>query len=282
MINKNRTLILSDLDGTLLNSEGKLTDFTKEAVKKIVDAGHIFCIATGRPIRGAKYIYDELNLESLLVTGNGSIIYNFEKDNEYSIPLTFSKEIFKALFSNKKIIDLIDNIIIEDTENAWFWKKHENSELYDKMLKIFHLDENKIKYLYEDTNKIKNNICSILISIKNSEKMNELFFEVKEIAPTLIIRNYTINDSCIIEINSEYVSKGSALKYLSSYYGIPIERCFAIGDGDNDISMIDAATWGIAMKNATTGPKLSARRTTKYNNNENGATRELLKMLNLD
>jgi len=282
MISKKRCLIVSDLDGTLLNSESKLTEFTKDAVKKIIDHGDIFCIATGRPIRGAKKIYDELNLDTLLVTGNGSIIHNFEKGNEYTIPLTFSKEIAKALFSNEKIISLIDNAIIEDTNNPWFWKKYQKSELYDKMVIFFHLDEVKIRHLDADITKFKKNICSILILIKDVEKMNQLFFEIKEIAPTLIIRNYTIDSIHIIEINSEYVSKGSALKYLSSYYGIPLERCFAIGDGDNDISMIDTATWGIAMKNASTSPKLSARRITKYDNNENGAVRELLKMINLE
>lgn len=60
-----RKLILTDLDGTLLNSKEELSKLTVDVIKKIASLGHIVCIATGRPLRSSIQIYRKLGLKSV-------------------------------------------------------------------------------------------------------------------------------------------------------------------------------------------------------------------------
>ena len=70
-----KKMIAVDLDGTLLNSESKLSDFTIETIKKISKKGHQVVIATGRPYRMAKDFYDQLELETPMINFNGSLTH---------------------------------------------------------------------------------------------------------------------------------------------------------------------------------------------------------------
>lgn len=70
-----KKMIAVDLDGTLLNGESKLSDFTKETIKKISKKGHHVVIATGRPYRMAKDFYDQLELETPMINFNGSLTH---------------------------------------------------------------------------------------------------------------------------------------------------------------------------------------------------------------
>jgi len=72
-----------------------------------------------------------------------------------------------------------------------------------------------------------------------------------------------------------------ALRYLSSYYGIPLENCFAFGDGDNDAEMLKTAYFGFAMKNASNTAKLIAKNITEKTNNDNGEAHELAKIFDI-
>jgi hydroxymethylpyrimidine pyrophosphatase-like HAD family hydrolase len=85
----------------------------------------------------------------------------------------------------------------------------------------------------------------------------------------------------VIEINSIFSSKGTALKYLSSYYGIPLDSCVAFGDGDNDAEMLRKAFYGYAMKNGSPTSKLSSRFLTEFDNEKNGVAIELKKMFGI-
>jgi hydroxymethylpyrimidine pyrophosphatase-like HAD family hydrolase len=119
-------------------------------------------------------------------------------------------------------------------------------------------------------------VHSILIDLKTDESINELAYEIKSITSTLIVRNWSVPGlGTIVEINSIFSSKGTTLKYLSSYYGIPLNRCLAFGDGDNDSEMLRTAYYGFAMFNGTTTAKLSAGKMTRHTNNEDGVAREL-------
>jgi hydroxymethylpyrimidine pyrophosphatase-like HAD family hydrolase len=67
-----------------------------------------------------------------------------------------------------------------------------------------------------------------------------------------------------IEISSIFASnKGTTLKFLSAYYGIPLEQCIVFGDGDNDVLGLRKALFGFAVKNASLSAKLCARRVLK-------------------
>ena len=65
-----------DMDGTLLNSEGLITEKTIEAITGIVDKGVIFTISTGRPIQGVEKYNSLLRLKGPVITYNGAMIVN--------------------------------------------------------------------------------------------------------------------------------------------------------------------------------------------------------------
>ena len=81
-----KKMIAVDLDGTLLNSESQLSDFTIETIKKISKKGHQVVIATGRPYRMAKDFYDqlELNQHFLYYTTAQMTKGQFDKTSKYS------------------------------------------------------------------------------------------------------------------------------------------------------------------------------------------------------
>lgn len=79
-------VIAVDLDGTLLNSESKLSDFTKETIKKISAKGHKVIITTGRPYRMALDFYKELELNTPMINFNGSLTHIPEKSGNLSNP----------------------------------------------------------------------------------------------------------------------------------------------------------------------------------------------------
>jgi len=80
-----------------------------------------------------------------------------------------------------------------------------------------------------------------------------------------------------MEINHASADKGAALKWLCSHLGIPLEHTLAIGDGDNDMEMIQYAGWGIAMGNSRDELKRLARYVT--GDNDHGGVEEVLRLV---
>ena len=81
----------------------------------------------------------------------------------------------------------------------------------------------------------------------------------------------------MIEVNSRYANKGSALKFISSYYGIPFNEIYVFGDGDNDMEMMKLSSKAFAMKNSVTAVKLLSYKLTPKTNDENGVALALQK-----
>ena len=88
-------VIVCDMDGTLLNSQHKISDYTKLIKGKLVEKGMKIIIATGRPYLDAKYFRDSMGLKSFLVTSNGAVIHNEKDENILSetIDLNISQQI---------------------------------------------------------------------------------------------------------------------------------------------------------------------------------------------
>ena len=88
----NKKLIAVDLDGTLLNSESKLSPFTIETIQKISELGHQVIITTGRPYRMADHIYKELGLESPMINFNGALTHIPNKKWSKELSMTLDKK----------------------------------------------------------------------------------------------------------------------------------------------------------------------------------------------
>ena len=73
-------LIAVDLDGTLLNSYGEVTEYSKKIIKRIIDEGNKFIIASGRPMDSIKMIAKEIGSDEFFIAGNGALIYDIRKD----------------------------------------------------------------------------------------------------------------------------------------------------------------------------------------------------------
>ncbi|MGL4951321.1 MAG: Cof-type HAD-IIB family hydrolase [Mycoplasma sp.] len=279
-----KKLICVDLDGTLLNSKGEITQKTVDGIKKISNKDHVVCLVTGRPLRGSIDIYNQLGLKTIMVNQNGSLLTNPCDPHFKPIEIGFSNLILKEIISNKVLQQYINNAMIEGLDKIWLWKSGDREEnWFEKMKDIFHISNEDIEIINEDFKSVTTDISSILLQVDNLDNLNSIIYEIKNISPTLIVRTWSLfhSDGIIIEINSEFASKKMALKYLCSYYGIPKEQCIAFGDGDNDVGMLETAAWSFALKNASPAPILVARYLTKHTNDDDGVVRELFRLLQL-
>lgn len=289
-LNENKQyLIMSDLDGTLLNSKGELSEETVQCVKDIVKQGHIFCIATGRPIRGAMDIYNKLGLDTVMVNYNGSCIVNPSDPNFSSVNLTFNKEIAKNILKTPKVLEVISNAFLETKDQEILFTHFSEEQITDSLKedisKYYHVDVTDKSNACLDGNidNLKSDVNALLLYIdsKDENKFDKLMYWVKNVSPYLQLRMINLPHAGImVEVNTVFADKSMGLNFLSSYYGIPKDRILAFGDSDNDMRMLSEAKYGFAMKNGKETAKLSARHITKHTNNDDGVAWELRYFMN--
>lgn len=236
-------LIAVDLDGTLLNKYGMVTEKTKQTIRKVIEQGTDVVIASGRPIDSIKTIAQEIGSKNYFIAGNGSLIYDIRKD-----------EILYEKFLNKQKVLEIAKIC---EENSISYNIYTEETIIAKQLK-----HNVLYYYKENLKKEENKKTSITIVeniieyIKNSENNKFLKIticdETKSIFNSVIRKLKTISDIDILDvshmsrkvikqgtedINIEYfyteislknVDKWTAIEYLINKINIKKEEVIAI------------------------------------------------------
>ncbi|MBF7096495.1 Cof-type HAD-IIB family hydrolase [Alkalibacter mobilis] len=231
-------LIAVDIDGTLLNSQGILTQKTKEQIRRAHEAGVIFTISTGRPIQGVMPLVEEIGLDIPLITYNGAMVL---KANTHEI--IYEKSLINE--SALKIYKMglkIDTTMILWSENKLYSNvDNEKSRFYSGLT-------NTPMEVIDDIGRLKENITKI-IWYENDIKVLELMdmldreFEDKRVV-------YHPSRPYFLEFVDSEASKAIAIAKLGEIYGIRREEIIAVGDSYNDISMIEFAGLGVAMDNA--------------------------------
>ncbi len=287
-------LVAIDLDGTLLNSYGEVTDKTKEAIKKAVEKGVEVVLASGRPISSVEDLANDLSANHYLISGNGAIVYDMHK-----------KEIVYDNFLKKEqVLEIIK--ICE--ENSIYYNIYTENEVLTKSLNyntLFYYSENTHKqeekrtninivddvYGYvektEDDHFLKITVCDeSRVVFNNILKKLELVpnIDVLDVShmSKKIIRNGTdevLVEYCYTEITNKDVHKWSAMKFIIDDMSITPEEVVAIGDNVNDKEMIEGAGLGVAMGNATDQIKEIAN-VTVATNNEDGVYEAFEKYIN--
>ena len=244
--------IFTDLDGTLLNDEKEIGNYTKEVIKKYKNDINIIP-TSARYFNRIKPYLEELGLLdnfNYTICFNGALIVNNQ-----GVEL-FSSHISKSTM--QELTNLIDKYNIE-------WMIYTKNELF-KRSKI------------EDINKfIRDNDTFKLIGTSTEEKIDEIRKELSVMNDKLEI---TTSMSGRLVIVNKGSTKATAVEKIMARLNIGRENIIAIGDGENDIEMIKNAGYGVAMLNAPEAVKKTARMITKYTNNEDGVGKIIEEILN--
>ena len=276
-------LIAIDLDGTMLNSYGVVTENTKKVIQEVISQGSDVIIASGRPIDSIKTIAKEIGSQNYFIAGNGALIYDIKKDEiiyEKYMPKRKVLEIIKIceensiaynLFTDKTILatSLKYNVLYYYKENL---KKEENKKtnisivknMYEyvknmeeeKFLKITVCDENK--FVFRSIIKKMKEISEIEV-LEVSHMSRKMIRQGTEDIP--IEYYYT-------EISLANVDKWNALEFLMQKLKITKEEIIAIGDNINDKKRVENAGLGVAMKGSTPVLTEVANYTTDGNDEE--------------
>ena len=255
-------LVAVDIDGTLLDSKRNLTPETMSAIHETVAAGVIFTICTGRPIQGVKPLIDKLGLDLPFITYNGAMIV-MGKSGEILYAQTMRGEDAKTVYKLGK--KLKTTVVIWANNNLYVEPLGPEATAYASMSRT------KPEPITDLEALLAQGVTKVLFydeveTIRHFEQQ-----VAPDVPPTV---NYCTSQPFLLEFFDAKVSKANALARLSTYYGFAREETIAIGDGYNDLSMIEYAGLGIAMANAEDVIKQQADYVT-LSNDENGVAHAL-------
>lgn len=263
--------IVLDLDGTLLNSERKISKETKEALIRAQKMGIKVMIASGRSANGLRPFAEELELHKyggLLISNNGAVVEDpfgevMHLNNTIHIPAM--QKLIQHVSRYDAVMGLMDhnNIYALNGVNSVIDTGDEGllnvveGESIDCGLEIIELDH------FDDFDKP---ISKFLVA-SHLDYMDEHREAI--IAPVKDEISFEYTTPYFIEFMRKGTNKANGLEAALKVLNIPRAHSIAFGDGENDLSLIQYAGTGVAMGNATPNIKRHADFLT-HSNDENG------------
>lgn len=270
---KKAKILFTDLDGTFLDKNKQIGDYTREVLDAWSQAGHKFVLCSGRDINSVGHVKEYLKLDYpgmyLIGYNGGQIVDCATGETLYKITLTYAQ--IRHLFEEAKkqgihIHTYTDTNIISPADD-------DQLHYYQRVIKtpvIFSEDAKEVA---------QTGACKcIAIELEDKEKLEafrtSLLPWAKEEGVTMLYSN-----PYYLELFPSASGKGAAVKKLCEMLGINPLLSIAAGDAENDISMIQAAGMGIAMINGTDDVKNVATTITEFDNNHDGLAHTLVDLI---
>ncbi|WIW70325.1 Cof-type HAD-IIB family hydrolase [Anaerosinus gibii] len=231
-------LLVTDLDGTLLNGEKKISSRNALAIQRAQEKGVKVTFATGRMHKAAVRFAQEVNLDLPIISCNGSVIKSCD-----------GKTIFEHHIDDKIAREAIEFCL----ENNWHIQWYIDDELYVNEIKpdlwtgyenVFKID---VKEAKGQLDKYSRRIVQMVILDKAGH--------IQSIAPKVRDRftgrlDTPITSDHCIDVVSIGMNKAKGIEVLAREYGIRPSEIMVVGDSDNDLAMFGYAGFSVAMGNA--------------------------------
>ena len=250
-------LVAIDIDGTLVNNNREITPEVFEAIQKAKDAGVKIVIASGPPLLGAKNILESVNLldaGDYVITYNGALVQATATGEAFiDEPLTYDDYLDIEMESRRlktPLHSITMSTIYTHNRNI---SKYSINEAYITGLPL----------KYRTAEEMAKHEIIKMMYIDEPEKLDETITKL----PQRFKERYTIVKSTpfYLEILNKNASKGLAVQHLAEKLGISHEETMAIGDEENDRSMLEAVGNPVVMANGNPELKKIAKYITKSN-----------------
>lgn len=230
------------MDGTLLDDQKRISPENANWIARAGQNGVTVMLTTGRGIQNIRPYVEELQLRSPLVAVNGGEVWKAPGEVHKRIPL--HHELIRKM--REKALET----------GVWYWA-YTTEGIMNR--------DSWIDKPWEE---------QIWLKFGYSSKDERLLKEIGEWLGTIPDIEVTNSHWSNLEIGPIGITKASGVEEVCRMLGIGLHECVAIGDGDNDISMLRACGLGVAMANAPDDVKQHADRTTA-SNTEDGVAEAL-------
>lgn len=262
-------VVISDLDGTLLNADHRISQYTKTIFQELHNQNYLVIVATGRHHLDAMPIVETLGIPLYLVTSNGARIHSPEKELLFSINMESN--------SVKSVLSLdIDPTIttVLFRENVWQTNKH-NEKLNEFQPELNYHPELVDFDNLEDLSAIK-----VFFTHEKHSKLIELRDQILEKHSDLFSHAFSL--PLCLEFMDKSVDKSVAIAKILEKESFDFHQAISFGDGFNDEKMLLKTGKGLVMGNAPDSlkTKLSHLEVISTNDNDGVAKhlyQELLK-----
>ncbi|MCU6430241.1 Cof-type HAD-IIB family hydrolase [Lacticaseibacillus paracasei] len=254
-------LILSDIDGTLLNSQHQLTDGVKTAIQDYAIAGGTFVLASARPPLAMTALAHQMGLDVPLVSLNGAVICQPQQDELKILSATawpddVGSEVYQALSQ----LTLSLNVF---SEAHWYVNTLDLWTQQEAAITGFSPEPVAVTAMLAEGLPVHKMLCMGEPDVVDQAEAIILAHPEWQLVASRSKRTY-------LEIVRQGVSKESALRQLSELFNIPMTETMALGDGENDLPMLKTAALGVTLANGLP-VVLDAIKTVVPDNNHDGA-----------
>jgi Cof subfamily protein (haloacid dehalogenase superfamily) len=250
------SLVLADVDGTLVTEEKVLTKRAQSAVSVLQSVGIRFAITSGRPPRGMAMLFDALKLDTPIAGFNGGLFVHRDLTilEQKTVPVNVARQAIElmrehgldtwAYSGNDWLITKIDAPHV--AREAWTVK----------------FEPKVVANLAEHLQQVAKivGVSDDLDRVQRCEADSQAAFGRHATA--------TRSQPYYLDVTNKNANKGAVVEYLSRHIGVPEEEIATIGDQQNDVLMFKRSGFSIAMGNASDDVKAQAAAVTDSYNNE--------------
>jgi len=247
-------LIAMDMDGTLLTSHPRVIPSENiEALRRAADAGIHLAIASGRLPDDAGFFALDAELPMHIIALNGSAVMEkplgqiMERhyiDSQTALrilEMLEERQFMYSLFSDHDVVHCHSQSDVIPLLGTHLLRQGSRTRLEREVSQAYARHDRVSKF--------------VVTCADDAERIQSLRRRLEAQEPLVEVSSSWVDN---IEINPLGVNKGSALTALAASLGIPMSQVMAIGDNDNDIPMLRAAGYGVAMGNATPAAREAA------------------------
>lgn len=252
-------LIFSDIDGTLITRDQKVSAYTKKVIETLQNQGQDFYIATGRLYNLGRFVARQINDDVKIVASNGAVFEYQSQLNKTLLGKASLQKIYEVAMENQLSTHFFTTDAAYYTHEIPSILAKNAANLTNMGTAIKYEKLNSLEMLLAHQDEIVNGITIDSGGQKKAlEKAHQLLSETDLVSVSSSGPNN-------IEIIPQNIDKATAIKQLQSLTGISKDQTIVFGDGKNDLGMMQQAKYSVAMANALPEVKKIANYSTLTN-----------------